>query len=238
MPPELTERQKTILDALIREHVATAEPVASAELVKRYRMAYSPATVRNELLCLDEAGYLAQPHTSAGRMPTDKGYRYFITHLLESHGITEGEELKLVTLRGVADPIEFTRRTSRIMARLTRNLALTGFPGQNLFYKSGLRDVMQEPEFRDLAAVQEFSALVDHIEEEVMRFFDPEDFVEPKTFIGVENPIRQARHYGMIASSYETPFQKENLIILLGPKRMDYGHNLALLNHFREMLTA
>ena len=74
----VTERQKSILEVVIREYVATAAPVASEEIVRKYRMALSPATVRNELQTLDGAGFLTQPHTSAGRIPTDKGYRFFI----------------------------------------------------------------------------------------------------------------------------------------------------------------
>ncbi len=236
MPTELTERQKSILNAVIRDYVATAEPVASADLVRKYRLAYSPATVRNELMALDQAGYLAQPHTSAGRLPTDKGYRYFIAHLGDADGLTDREERELAALRGCTDALEFAKQSSRLMAHLTRNLALAGFPEEDLFYKSGLQAVMQEPEFGDLDLMHEFSALVDHIEEAVVRYFDPEDYAEPQTFIGSENPIREARRYGMIVSSLATPFGKESLIALVGPKRMDYQHNLAILRHFREVL--
>lgn len=238
MPTELSERQKSILDAVIREYVATAEPVASAELVRKYRLTYSPATVRAELLALDEAGYLAQPHTSAGRVPTDRGYRFFINHLAPGDGIPSREEAKLRGLRTLHDPLEFLRQTSRLLAHFSRNLAFAGFPDEELFYKSGLSDVMREPEFTDTALMQEFSVLVDLIEDEFMHRFDPEEFLEPRIFIGSENPIREARRYGMIVSTLETPFEREGVIALIGPKRMDYEHNLALLRHFRELLSA
>ena len=208
----LTERQKTILQAVIREYVATASPVASAGIVRRFRLPYSSATVRNELQALDDSGYLAQPHTSAGRVPTDKGYRFFINGLVSGDGLARREERVLAELRGTSDPAEFMKQSSRILAHLTHTLALSGFPAEELFYKSGLSDVMQEPEFSDTSLVQEFSALVDMIEEDIMRFFDLEELVEPKTFVGAENPIRRARHCGMIVFSSTTPFAKSGMV--------------------------
>ncbi|NMC53803.1 MAG: heat-inducible transcription repressor HrcA [Chloroflexi bacterium] len=80
---ELTDRQKVILSLVIREYTQTAVPVGSKNLVEHYRLEYSPATVRNELAALTEMGYLRQPHTSAGRVPTEDGYRYFVGRLLQ-----------------------------------------------------------------------------------------------------------------------------------------------------------
>lgn len=234
----LTERQKTILDAAIREYVARAEPVASAEIVKRHRLPYSPATVRAELLALDQAGYLTQPHTSAGRVPTDKGYRLFINQRLASNGVEDREEKQLREVAGAAGPLEFAREASRLMAHLTGKFVIAGFPDEDLFFKAGMREVMREPEFSDARMVQEFSALMETIEEEIDRWFDMSDLAEPMTFIGGENPIRLARRYGMIISAVGTPFQKESVIALIGPKRMNYGHDLALLRHFRELTDA
>ena len=244
MPIELTERQKSILNTLIREYVATAEPVASSELVRKYRLPYSPATVRNELVALDGAGYLTQPHTSAGRVPTDRGYRFYINHLQTgergdpNRSRANREDGLLRGVRDFDDPMEFLKRSSRLFAELTRSFVLAGFPDDDMFYKSGIREVIQEPEFADIHRVQEFSALMEMIEDELMRRFDPEEFIEPRVFIGQENPIREARGYGMIVSSLATPFEKESVIALIGPKRMDYEHTLGLLRHFRELLEA
>ncbi len=80
---ELTDRQKFILNLVIHDYVQNSQPIGSQYLVDRYNLDLSPATVRNELAALDEAGYLHQPHTSAGRMPTDEGYRYFVGRLLQ-----------------------------------------------------------------------------------------------------------------------------------------------------------
>ena len=79
---ELTERQKTLLLLIIRDHIESAEPIGSKRLVENYRLDYSPATIRNEMSALTEMGYLRQPHTSAGRVPTEEGYRYFVSQMM------------------------------------------------------------------------------------------------------------------------------------------------------------
>lgn len=87
--PELTERQRTILLFLIRDYIETAQPVGSKRLVERFRLALSPATVRNEMSALTEMGYLRQPHTSAGRVPTEEGYRVFVGHMMSKAELPE-----------------------------------------------------------------------------------------------------------------------------------------------------
>lgn len=236
MPTELTERQKTILEAVIRQYVHTAEPVASGELVHKYRLACSPATVRGELLALDEGGYLAQPHTSAGRVPTDKGYRFYINHLTGGDGIGSREERMFRGVKELNDPAEFVRHVSRMLAHCSGNFALAGFPEDELFSRYGLAEVLRSPEFSDPALMHEFSQLVDRIEDELMELFEPAEFDEPRTFVGRENPIPEAKHYGMIISAVETPFEKESIIALVGPKRMDYERNVALLKNLRNVL--
>lgn len=86
---ELTERQKTLLLLIIRDHIETAQPIGSKRLVENYRLDYSPATIRNEMSALTEMGYLRQPHTSAGRVPTEEGYRYFVSQMMPNAELPE-----------------------------------------------------------------------------------------------------------------------------------------------------
>src|SRR5450756_2388209 len=86
---ELTDRQKNILTLVIHEYIRSAEPVGSMHIVENYRLDFSSATVRNELAELTEQGYLRQPHTSAGRVPTEEGYRYFVTHVVYPSDLPE-----------------------------------------------------------------------------------------------------------------------------------------------------
>lgn len=86
---ELTQRQRLILALIVRDYVETAQPVSSGRLVEHYHLGLSPATIRNEMAALTEAGYLRQPHTSAGRVPTEEGYRYFVTHIVYQSDLPE-----------------------------------------------------------------------------------------------------------------------------------------------------
>ena len=86
---DLTERQKKILMMVVRDHIESAQPVGSQRLVEHFHLDMSSATVRNELAALTEQGYLRQPHTSAGRVPTEEGYRYFVTHLMQQVELPE-----------------------------------------------------------------------------------------------------------------------------------------------------
>lgn len=86
---ELTERQKTLLLLIIREHIESAQPIGSKRLVGRYHLSLSPATIRNEMSALTEMGYLRQPHTSAGRVPTEQGYRYFVSQMMDQAVLPE-----------------------------------------------------------------------------------------------------------------------------------------------------
>lgn len=238
MHPTITERQEHILGTLVREYVQSAEAVASGDLVRKYRLPYSPATVRSELVALDEAGYLTQPHTSAGRIPTDRGYRFFINHVLEPKepAVEKRAERAFEALAEVESPAEFLKQASRLMAHLTQNAALAGFPDEDLFYKSGIGEVAQAPEFVEAPFLRDFTAFLDVLDDEMGGLLDMLDARQPMVFIGRENPIASARHYGMIVSALETPFHKEGVIALIGPKRMDYTRNVAIVRRLCESL--
>lgn len=231
----VNERQKNILNALIREYVETAEPVSSGELVRKYRLPYSSATVRNELLALDELGLISQPHTSAGRVPTDKGYRFYIE---SAHAPAKPEkrvERTFRSLLAIDDEFEFLRQASRSLAHFSGEFSMAGFAGKGVFYKSGFAEALDDPEFADEEAMHAFGGLVDFLDESLRDFFEPEDFFEPRAFIGEENPIREAREYTMLVSGTQTPFGKTGIFAILGPRRMDYPRNLGVLKAMRNM---
>ena len=220
MHPNITKRQQHILGTLVREYVASAEPVASGDLVQKYRLPYSPATVRSDLVALDGAGDLTQPHTSAGREPA----------------VENRDERAFEALAEVESPAEFLKQASRLVAHLTQNAVLAGFPNEDLFYKSGMSEVAQAPEFIEAPTMREFAALLDVLDDEMEGLWKTLDAREPLVFIGRENPIASARHYGMIVSALETPFHREGVIALLGPKRMDYARNVAIMRRLSEAL--
>jgi heat-inducible transcriptional repressor len=128
--PELGDRQRDLLRAVIREYIATAQPVASATLVRQYRLDVSSATVRNELATLEELGLLTHPHTSAGRVPTDLGYRYFIESLMALPGLLPDEQLTVSHQfqQALSNTSEWLRLAASTLARLTTEAAIVTPP--------------------------------------------------------------------------------------------------------------
>jgi len=124
----LSDRRRRVLTALVEEYISSATPVGSKTLVSRYDLGCSPATVRTELSILEETGYVFQPHVSAGRMPTDTGYRSFVDELLERPAQTDGPGLDAGVMHRASELDELMRETSAVLTRLTSCLAFTVAP--------------------------------------------------------------------------------------------------------------
>src|SRR6266540_3706371 len=128
--PKLGDRQRDLLRAVIREYIATAQPVASAALVRQYRLDVSSATVRNELAVLEELGLLTHPHTSAGRVPTDLGYRYFIESLMPNTTLQPEEQLTVSHQfqQAQRDTAQWLRLAASTLARLSSEASIVTQP--------------------------------------------------------------------------------------------------------------
>ncbi|MBL1067766.1 heat-inducible transcriptional repressor HrcA [Streptomyces sp. 7-21] len=125
----LSERRLEVLRAIVQDYVGTEEPVGSKALTERHNLNVSPATVRNDMAALEEEGYIAQPHTSAGRVPTDKGYRLFVDKLAEVKPLSPAERRAIRNfLAGAVDLDDVVGRTVRLLAQLTRQVAVVQYP--------------------------------------------------------------------------------------------------------------
>jgi heat-inducible transcriptional repressor len=123
------ERRFEVLRAIVADYVSTQEPVGSKVLVERYNLGVSSATVRNDMAALEDEGYIAQPHTSAGRIPTDKGYRLFVDRLSEIKPLSAAERRAIQNfLDGAIDLDDVLRRSVRLLAQLTRQVAVVQYP--------------------------------------------------------------------------------------------------------------
>jgi heat-inducible transcriptional repressor len=123
------ERKLAVLRAIVEDYVATQEPVGSKTLVDRHQLGVSPATVRNDMAVLEEEGFITQPHTSAGRIPTDKGYRLFVDRLSGVKPLSAAEKRAIATLlEGAVDLDDVVQRSVRLLAQLTRQVAVVQYP--------------------------------------------------------------------------------------------------------------
>ena len=236
MPTDLKERQISILDAIIREYIRTARPVASQELMRHFKLGVSPATIRSEMLELNERGYLTQPHTSAGRIPTDKGYRFFVDHLPDDIKIS-GRELRIFNeLFSIDAEEEFAKEFGRAMAHFSQMFTAVGFWNEDFFYPTGLSEVFGQPEFGEYGMIREFGQFADRLEEEIHGFTQElaEEGDGERIFIGRENPWKEAHSYTTIITSWRHPKGFRGFLAMVGPTRTNYSRHRALIDWLKE----
>ncbi|TSC68491.1 MAG: heat-inducible transcription repressor HrcA [Parcubacteria group bacterium Gr01-1014_66] len=232
----LMKRQKSILDAVIRTHVRTARPVASQDIMHRQRaLRVSASTIRNEMVKLDEQGYLEQPHTSAGRVPTDEGYRSYVERIREYAVLDERDQQRIRAIFTSFDEVDtFLREFGIGLSRVTKSFVATGAFEDQAFFDVGFGEILAEPEFHDIRYAEEFGRLVDLLHarrEEMMQHLDDESH---RVLIGKENPLPEAHRYTMLSASWHHPQGFEGFVTILGPRRMDYRKNIALLHYLEE----
>ena len=232
---KLDARKEDILQALIAEYIRTGEPVSSEDLRKRYRFSFSPATIRKELLLLSDMGYLMQPHTSAGRVPTDAGYRWYVDQLgdrqpAETPRAARKDTEALAGLQACRDLEEFFQTSTELLAGAAHALAIGGVLSNERepFYKSGFSEVLADPEFIGLEERNHFGALVDSIDLAVRKLAATGSNLTPQVFIGDENPIREARRYSMVVRLISRG-GAVGVLAVVGPKRLRYDESLLLL---------
>lgn len=237
----LTERQAKLLHFIVREYVKSAEPVSSALVVEKGTFDVSPATVRNDMLALEEEGYLLQPHTSAGRVPTDKAYRLFVNELLEREQLPLEDRSKRKIDSALADtvpdPREINRTVAQILNELTDNLVIVNDSSTSDFYQKGLASLLEFPEFREFQRMFQLMTFFDQFDElfhQLERQFlsDLGAFDQHfKVFIGRENPMHAIEDETMIHAKYRLPQHRIGSVTMIGPIRMDYEYNLGLINY-------
>lgn len=237
---EITPRQKAILSQIIEEYAETASPVGSVTMAKLFGV--SPATVRAEMARLEAMGLIAQPHTSAGRIPTDAGYRFYVNNL--ENGLTEstraederkslerGTHALEVRINAQSRADAAIRRAVDALVELTGNLGLATIDGQ--LYLSGISRLFTQPEFSDTRRVQSVAKLLDNLEP-WLREAAPGEALN--IFIGQENPIGKNSEVSLIVSKFRSPFSDRSYIGVLGPTRQNYLRVMGLVRYAGAML--
>ena len=231
---EITQRQKEILCQIIEEYAETASPVGSVTLAKLFDV--SPATIRAEMVKLEALGLIAQPHTSAGRVPTDAGYRFYVNNLegadVSSESmLSRGAHALEVRVSSQSRADAAIRGAVDSLVELTGNLGLATIDGQ--LYLSGISRLFTQPEFMDTRRVQAVAKLLDNLEP-WLREAAPGEALN--IFIGHENPIGKNSEVSLIISKFRSPFSDRSYIGVLGPTRQNYSRVMALVKHAGSML--
>jgi heat-inducible transcriptional repressor len=228
---EITERQKKILSQIIEEYAETASPVGSMMMAKLFDV--SPATIRSEMARLEALGLIAQPHTSAGRVPTDAGYRFYVNNLEANkvEPVDRGAHAIEVRVTSQSRADAAIRGAVDALVELTGNLGLATIGGQ--LYLAGLTRLFTQPEFGDTSRVQSVARLLDNLEPWLREAAPGEPL---NIFIGHENPIGGSSEVSLIISKFRSPFSDKSYIGVLGPTRQNYARVMALVRHAGQML--
>lgn len=223
----ITERQKTILESLVEGYIQSAHPISSQWLSERSLREeeagfdFSPATIRNELLALTERGYLEQPHVSAGRVPTDRGYRFVVDEIME--------ELKERELADPPSPSYGEASHFALLEQLTESssaLVLGYVPGSRRIVQEGWERLLREPEFGERDSLWNLTKFVEDVEKRMAGFL-PAKAME--VYIGKENPFSEVKDFTVIVRRYGVDSGEGSLVAMVGPRRMEYGKNIELL---------
>lgn len=216
----MDDKLKKLLALVVEDVIETGEPVGSQRLVESYKLDVSPATIRNWFSDLEQEGYIVQPHTSAGRVPTEKGYRFYISNLMRERSLRQRERKEL------SDASDEASRLARMIAELGRVVVI--LDRDSRFFTTGLSQVFAKPEFKDWNRLMSFGEMLDRVGDLVESVSD-RDFSEPTALIGRDCP------FGEDCGAVLLRLRDGTLIGLLGPMRMDYRQSFALLKMAQEL---
>jgi len=233
----MTDRQCQILAAIVEQYAEVASPVGSSLLAKAFGV--SSATIRAEMAEMERLGYITQPHTSAGRVPTDKGYRLYVNSIssekVDERAISRGEGRaeRALTTR-VSDggaPERTIRNAVDTLVDLTHNLGIATIGDQ--LYMSGLSNLFGQPEFIHTAQVQEVARLLDNLEPWLHEAAPNKPL---SVYIGRENPIGGSAGCSLIISRFRSPYSDQSYIGVLGPTRQSYRDVMSLVQRAGQTL--
>src|SRR6266571_6963340 len=234
----LTQRQIDILRSVIEEYVNTAEAVGSETIEKKHNLSASPATIRNEMVKLSEAGYLKKPHSSAGRIPTAKGLKFYVKELMKEKELSTGEEVSLK--EKVWDYREKTERflkeVTRVLAAKTGTLAIATTSTGDI-YCAGYPYILDMPEFLDidltkylLSALDEYNRFQTIFQSVLADADEVHVLIEDELGSSLVGP------YGFVFTHYTTPGNVQGEIGVLGPSRLDYTSLVPVVRYFRDLI--
>ena len=235
---EFQARKDTILGITIEQYIQTIAPISSAFIVKETAMDLSSATIRNILAELEEEGYLTHPHTSAGRIPTEKGYRYYVDHLMHEIQLLEGEKRRIKNEyeRQSLELEDLLERTSRVISDMTHYTSIISVDGWgNKIFCQGTSFIAGYPDYQDLAKIRNILAALDE-KERLLEIINRDLNHKIDILIGEEIADTHMDSCSLVVSRYKTKSGPSGRIAILGPTRMHYDRVVSALEYFSELM--
>lgn len=219
----MSDRQIKILKAVVEEYCETAMPVGSDTLDKKYQIGFSPATIRNEMNRLDEKGYLKQPHTSSGRIPTPAALKFYVSKLMAEKEVPVTEEVKLKQQvwdsRRELD--QLMRQVTHALADDTHLLAVAA-TDQGRAYHAGYANILESQEFFDIDVTRSVLSMIDHVEQLMEIFNRAPVEQELNLLLGDDLGSQYLMPVGLVCARFSLG-GTHGAVGVLGPSRMDYG---------------
>lgn len=232
---ELTQRQIEILKQIVKEYIDTANPVGSETLEKKYDLGVSPATIRNEMAEMVKKGYLAKPHTSAGRIPTSKAMKLYVNELMKERDLSVAEEVeakeKVWDIREKEG--EFMRTATKRLAEKTGTLAVAK-NDDGSFFCAGYSNILDMPEFYDIDVTKNLLNLLDN-----QAYFDTvfgrinEKFA---VILGDDLELELFKPYSFVFSKFHTRSNHDGAIGVIGPSRLRYENIVPLVRYYGSLI--
>ena len=252
----ISNRQKDILEAIIEEYAQGAEPVSSKALARQRGFNIGAPMIRKEMNRLELDGFLISPHTSAGRVPTDKAYRMYIQENMSHRsnpstklgasktdrvsGLTPKEVEKVAVSLKKAWPTEqsLLKEVSRLTSEISKELSVAGTVGGADTYIFGFSNLAEAPEFSSLGNLYQLMHFMDNVDRCFDALWSKFLYQDLQVLIGSENPIKEINELALITGRYQLPEGQAGFVSVLGPKRMNYRRNMALVEYMSEVISS
>jgi len=234
---DLTERHKNLLRAVIEKYIETAEAVGSETIEKESNLGVSPATIRNEMVKLTNMGYLKQTHTSAGRVPTSAGMKFYVDKLMEEKALSLKDEVAIK--EELTEPNEtyekLLRHTAKALADQTRSLAVVTDDVGDL-YSAGMANILDMPEFYDIDITRQVLSMLDRAEmlAPIMNLLPREE--QLRILFGEELGIPYLEPCSFVVTRYQMPNHRGYLGVI-GPSRLNYSTIIPTMKYFSQLLS-
>jgi len=231
-------RKDQVLAIVVDEYIKSVSPIGSNLIVERYHLDVSPATVRNILAELEEEGFLSHPHTSAGRVPTQRGYRYYVDHLMHEIKLLEEEKTSIEReYRQAMKELEnLLEKTSEVISDLTHYTSIVSVDGGPNVFCKGLSFVAGYPEFHNFDRIKNILRMLEG-KERVLELISRELDRKVDILIGSEMKSEDMDDCSLVISSYKKKNGPSGRIAVLGPTRMDYERVVSTLEYFSELMS-
>jgi len=236
----MDSRKSLILKAIIESFIEAADPVGSKYLLENYKFDISSATIRNDMAYLEEIGLVYQPHISAGRVPTAKGFRLFVDQLMDSipGAIKEKQEalLDLKIARKRKEIELYLKDSIAVLARVTNNVSFVTLPWKKDAYYLGLSNVLRKPEFSESIRASSIVEVLEDKENFLLALEELPIDRKVKVYIGNENIISSIKSCSILVCAYKFNDELKGAIGVLGSTRMRYAYNISALKYLRNDL--